>query len=252
MTELRRAGRVVASIEARMRSSRLPGKVLADIAGTPLLGWMVERLRRTRSVDAVVIATSTGPTDDAVASWAEGAGVTCHRGSEEDVLDRVVQAQRGQASDIVVELCGDCPLIDPALVDRAVEAFRAGAGDIVTSAWHQSYPQGTEVQVFGLADLEEVARTVSDPAVREHVSLYFYEHPERYRRVDLQAPAGLRRPDYRLQVDYPEDLELNRSIHATLLARTGRTFGLPEVVALLDADPALAALNADCEERAAR
>jgi spore coat polysaccharide biosynthesis protein SpsF len=244
--------RVVASIEARMGASRLPGKVLMEIGGIPAIEFMAARVQAARSLDAVVVATTVSPADDAIAIWASEFGIACYRGSEDDVLGRVVAAQRAQASDIVVELCGDCPLIAPELIDRAVNVFRGGDCDVATSAVQLSYPQGTEVQVFPFALLAEVAETVDDPAVREHVSLYFYEHPERYRIRHLDAPPSLRHPEYRLQVDYREDLEFVREIVARLVPRFGQTFNLEAIVDLLRAEPALSEINRHCREKLAR
>jgi len=244
--------RVVASIEARMSASRLPGKVLMDIGGMPVIEFMATRVRLARTLDAVMIATTTNPADDAIAVWARNYGIACYRGSEGDVLGRVVEAQRTQNSDLVVELCGDCPLIDPELIDLAVNTFRAGDCDVVTSAVQLSYPQGTEVQIFPFSLLAEVAETIDDPAVREHVSLYFYEHAERYRIRHLDAPPVLRHPEYRLQVDYPEDLALVRSIVSRLAPTFGPTFGLGAVVDLLAREPALSEINRHCREKPTR
>jgi spore coat polysaccharide biosynthesis protein SpsF len=235
-----------------MGSSRLPGKVLADIGGLPLLSLLVRRLRLAKRLDGIVLATSTAPADDALAEWAAQENVPVHRGSEDDVLARVVGAQRAMGGEIVVEVCGDTPLIDPGVVDRAVDAYLAGAGDVVTNTVRPSYPQGCEAQVFALADLAEVEREIRDPAVREHVSLHFYETPARYRIAHLEAPEAERMPEQRLQVDYPEDLELDRRIHARLSPAHGLAYPLAAIVALLRAEPALAALNRHREERAAR
>lgn len=244
--------RVVASIEARMGASRLPGKVMCDVGEMPMLGFIVNRLSRAKSLHSVVVATTVNPADDPIVRWAESAGVACFRGSEDDVLQRVVDAQRSQKSDIVVELCGDCPLIDPDLIDLAVDTYRNSRCDVVSSARQISYPQGTEVQVFGLDLLADVADSVADPAVREHVSLFFYENPERYRILDLDAPLALHRPHYRLQVDYPEDLALVREIADRFTSSHGTSFGLRDIVELLDREPALVQINRHCEERAAR
>jgi spore coat polysaccharide biosynthesis protein SpsF len=244
--------RVVASIEARMGSSRLPGKSLADVLGRPALSRLLARLRRCARLDGIVLATSTAPQDDALAAWAETEGVPCYRGSEDDVLLRVVEAQRSQRADIVVEVTGDCTLLDPELVDLGIETFFGNACDVVANVREPSFPLGADVQVFRLADLEEVERTIRDPAVREHVSLYFYEHPERYRIVHLFAPARWRGPEVRLQLDYPEDLQFIRAVYERLLPRFGEAFGLEEIMALLREEPALRAINAHCEERATR
>src|SRR5262249_8140825 len=158
--------------EARMASSRLPGKVLADIAGRPALMRIVDRLRRATTVDAIVVATTLHPADDAVARAAEALGIQCFRGSETDVLNRVVQAHRMMATDIVVEVTGDCALIDPKVIDLGVSTFLAHDVDVVANVVKPSFPIGIDVQVFPLAALAEVEASVHDPAVREHVSLF--------------------------------------------------------------------------------
>jgi spore coat polysaccharide biosynthesis protein SpsF len=243
---------VIASIEARMAASRLPGKVMTNLHGGHSLARMTERLRDATSLDGLIIATSDGADDDAIARWAEGSGVAVYRGSEVDVLDRVRQAQRRLRADVVVELCGDCPLIDPELVDLAVWTFLNNDCDIVSTTRVASYPQGFDVEVFRLADLEEVADSVTDPAVREHVSLYFYEHPDRYRLINLLAPTPLKAPKLRCQLDYPEDQAFLEALLAELEPVKGRYFSLGDVVELLRDRPELSVINAHCEEKAAR
>jgi spore coat polysaccharide biosynthesis protein SpsF len=236
-----------------MGSSRLPGKVLADVAGAPALSRLLARLRRCRLLDGVVLATSTSPTDDALEDWARAAGVAVHRGSEEDVLQRVVDAQRAAGGEIAVEITGDCVLTDPEVVDLGVETFLVNDCDVVSNCGRTlTWPMGLYVQVFPVALLEEVAAKVPDPAVREHVSLYFYEHPERYRLIEILAPPRWRVPEQRLQLDYPEDLALLTAIYRELEPVHGEAFGVEEILALLRRRPDLAALNRHCTERAAR
>lgn len=244
--------RVVASIEARMGSSRLPGKVLADVGGVPALTRLVRRLRRAKKLDDIVVATSTAPADDALEAWAGREGVAVFRGSEDDVLRRVVDAQRSRKADVVVEVTGDCTLLDPELVDMGVETFFENDCDVVCNVRKPSYPLGADVQVFRLAALEEVERTVDDPAVREHVSLHFYEHPERYRVIHLFAPPRWRDPTMRLQLDYEHDLRFIREVYRHLEPAHGDAFGLEEIMALCRAVPELAEINRHCEEKAAR
>ena len=235
-----------------MNSSRLPGKVLADIEGMPAIARITRRLAICASLDNIVLATTDSATDDPLAAWAAAEGIECYRGSEDDVLNRVVEAHRSAHSDIVVEVCGDCPLIDPDVIDLAVETFLANECDVVSNTRKLSFPQGADAQVFRLADLAEVERTVADPAVREHVSLYFYEHPERYRVIHLVAPASLRAPHVRLQMDYPEDQRFINAVYERLGPRFGDDFGVAEILELLAREPALAEINRHCEERAAR
>ncbi|WP_421782406.1 cytidylyltransferase domain-containing protein [Kiloniella litopenaei] len=245
--------RVIASIEARMGASRLPGKVLMDIAGRPALGHMVERIRRSQKIDDLIIATTDSSNDDPIAEWARKNDIHVFRGSEEDVLDRVVQAHRTLKTDIVVELCGDCPLISPQVLDLGVETFLQNDCDVVSTIRHESYPNGIDVQVFRFTALEKIAETITDPTVREHVSLYFYENPEIYNVINLVAPSAWKRPDYRLVLDYPEDLELLRGIYRDLGRELGRTdFDLEDLIPYLDNHPDLLEINSSCEEKSVR
>ncbi len=244
--------RIIASIEARMGSSRLPGKVLMDIHGKPALARLVDRLRACRTLTDIVVATSTDPRDDAIAEWARAYGVALFRGSEEDVLDRVAKAQSALSSDIVVEITGDCPLLDPEVIDLGVESFLANPCDILTNARIESYPAGTDVQVYRLEALQDVAARITDAAVREHVTLYFYENPEIYRCIHLLAPASVRWPGLRCQLDYAEDLAFIRAVYADLMPTHGPVFGLPVLIDLLKRKPELAEINRHCIEKAAR
>ena len=235
-----------------MGSSRLPGKVLLDVAGRPALSRLLARLRQCREVHDIVVATSVEQADDAIAAWADKEGVACRRGSESDVLRRVVEAHRSMGSDLVVEVTGDCPLLDPQVIDLGVRTFLENDCDVVSNTWKLSFPMGVDVQVFPLGLLEEVERTVTDMAVREHVSLHFYEHPERYRVIHLMAPRRWRGPELRFQLDYPEDLLFIREVYRRLEPTHGAAFGVEEVMALLRATPELMEVNRDCQEKSPR
>ncbi|OGV51852.1 MAG: hypothetical protein A2X49_03530 [Lentisphaerae bacterium GWF2_52_8] len=240
--------RIIASIEARMASSRLPGKVLIDINGKALIGRIVQRLKRCPSLDGIVLATTTNPNDDPIASWAAANDVTCFRGNEDDVLLRVVEAQRMMDSEIAVEICGDTPLLDPEVLEFGIQTFLNNDCDLVSNTWKLSYPMGVDVQVFPLRLLEEVAATIKEPEVREHVSLYFYQHPERYRILHLLAPQRWHAPGFRFQVDYQEDLAFVREVYRRLAPEHGDDFGLEEIMRLLREEPSLGELNRNCEE----
>lgn len=244
--------KTVASIEARMGSSRLPGKVLMDVLGKPALSRLIARLRRSKRLDDIVLATSTAPADDALEAWAKREGVAVHRGSEDDVLGRVVGAHRQMGTDVVVEVTGDCILLDPEIIDWGIETFENNACDVACNVRIPSFAMGLDVQVFRFADLAEVERTVHDPAVREHVSLHFYENPARYRVVHMLAPPRWYAPDHRYQLDYAEDLEFIRQVYARLEPRYGEAFGVEEISAALRAEPHLVDINRHCEEKSAR
>jgi spore coat polysaccharide biosynthesis protein SpsF len=242
--------RVVCTIEARMTSSRLPGKVLMPAAGKPLLEHMIERLRRAERLDAIVVATTDHPSSDPIVELAERLGVGWHRGSEDDVLARVLGAARDHDADVIVETSGDCPLIDPRLVDLVVERFLAGGVDYCSNNLERTYPRGMDAQAFRTDVLAEVDRLTDDPADREHVSLYIYEHPERYRLSTVRSG----RPELgaiRLTVDTPEDLALVRAIFDELYPRDPE-FGLDAILALLAERPELRALNAAIVQKPVR
>jgi spore coat polysaccharide biosynthesis protein SpsF len=233
-----------------MTSSRLPGKVLLPACGKPLLEHMIERLRRVRGIDAIVIATTEDASSDPLEELADRLDVGCFRGSEDDVLARVLGAAQAFDADLIVETTGDCPLIDPATIDLVIDRFADGGADYCSNTLERSYPRGMDVQVFPAALLAEVAELTDDPSDREHVSLYIYEHPKRYRLRSVTSgrpEAG----ELRLTVDTPEDYELIRAIFEELYPANPE-FGLPEILALLDARPQLADLNRHIGQKPAR
>ncbi len=235
-----------------MSSSRLPGKVMADIHGRPALARLHARLRRSERLDGIVLATTGNPADDVLAEWAGSVGLACFRGSEDDVLRRVVEAHRLMNSDVVVEVCGDTPLIDPGVIDMAIDTFSANECDIVSTTWAPSFPQGIDAQVFPLKALEDVEARVTDPAVREHVSLHFYETPARYRAIHVMAPPRWRVPELRCQLDYPEDLRFINEVYARLAPWFDDRFGVEEILETVRREPHLAEINRHRENRPAR
>lgn len=253
MTNLSKENRIVACIEARMGSSRLPGKVLADINGKPALERLITRLRKCKYLDDVIIATSTSSSDDVLYNWAIKNSIHCYRGSEEDVLQRVVDANEFYQSDLIVEITGDCILTDPEIIDMGIKTFLENDCDIVSNCGtYLSYPMGVYVQVFRSKDLAEVANNIDDTAVREHVSLYFYEHPDKYKLINLIAPERWQGESLRFQLDYPEDLEFLKKVYAELEPEFGEEFGLEEIMQLLKRKPELIEINIHCEEKSAR
>jgi spore coat polysaccharide biosynthesis protein SpsF len=243
--------RIVATIQARMRSSRLPGKVLLPVVGKPLLELMIERLRRVSALDAIVVATTVDASCDPIEALARRLGVGCFRGSEEDVLDRVLQAARAAGADLIVETTGDCPLIDPLTVQRVVESFLAHEVDYCSNILTRTYPRGMDVQVFPTTVLEEVARLTGDQADREHVSLYIYEHPERFRLLNVESGLPREAAELRLTVDAPEDFELIKAIYEALYP-ADPAFGLREILALFAQRPGLRELNRHVLQKAVR
>ncbi|OIQ88340.1 3-deoxy-manno-octulosonate cytidylyltransferase [mine drainage metagenome] len=234
--------RVVATIEARMKSTRLPGKNLRQILGKPMLERLIERLRLAKTVDDIVIATTDDPSDDSIEALASRLGVAWFRGSTDDVLDRVLRAARNANADVIVEITGDCPLIDPAIVDKVVGVYQSNKFDYVSNIIKLTYPDGMDVQVFSTNVLEEVAHLTMDPADREHVSLYIYEHPEKFALHNVVSGLAEKYWHYRLTVDTADDFALITAIFKALYPINPR-FGLGDVLALLERQPALLELN---------
>jgi len=235
--------RIVATIEARMTSSRLPGKVLMKAAGRPMLQHMIERLQKVPSLDGVVVATTVNATDDPVVDLAERLGVGYFRGSEDDVLARVLDAARAHDADVIVETTGDCPLIDPTLVEACIQGYLDAGVDYVSNVLERTYPRGMDTQVFTTDVLADVAARTDDADDHEHVSLYIYSHPEIYSLKNMPGPPELSNPGLGLTLDTPEDFELIRHIFDALYP-SDPDFDLAAVLALIDSDPRLAELNA--------
>ncbi len=239
------------TIEARMRSSRLPGKVLKPIMGKPMLALMIERLQQSRTVDDVIIATTVNPSDDPIVELAQQLRVSFFRGSEEDVLARVLGAARDHQVDVIVETTGDCPLIDPGILDKVVADYRIGGADFVSNTLEYTSPVGTDVRVFSTEALAEIDRTSDDPADREHVSLHFWEHPQKYtlRNVSTDFPPEV--ADLRLTVDTPEDFELIRQVYEHLYPDNPH-FTLSDILDLFQRMPELSEINHHIQQKAVR
>jgi spore coat polysaccharide biosynthesis protein SpsF (cytidylyltransferase family) len=225
----------VAIIQARTGSTRLPGKVLAPIAGRPMLLRVVDRARRAKTLGRVVVATSTAVSDDRVEALCAAEGVDCFRGSENDVLERYAGAARRFGGDPIVRITADCPLLDAAVVDRVVETYREGSYDYVANINPPSFPDGLDTEVFSADALrasESEARLASE---REHVTLFIRNRPERFRIGNVVHGTDL--SALRWTVDAPEDLEFVRRVYE----RLGEApFALQDVLDLLAGDPALA------------
>jgi spore coat polysaccharide biosynthesis protein SpsF len=231
-----------------MTSTRLPGKVLTPILGKPMLELMVERVLRVEALDNVIVATTTNSADDAVSSLASRLGIDCYRGSEDDVLNRVLEAAQAYEAEVIVELTGDSPLIDPAVISRVIETYYRSGADYVANILLRTYPIGMDTQVFATDVLSSVAQQTDDPTDHEHVSLYIYRHPELFNLKNVAAPEKLARTDLRLTLDTPEDLALIKAVYEALYFHKP-AFGLSDVISFLDSRPDIASLNATIEQR---
>ena len=233
--------KVVASIEARMGSSRLPGKVLADLGGITVLSLLHKRLRQCRALDGIILATSTSSQDDILEEWARSEEIAIHRGSESDVLQRVVDAPRNMESDIAVGITGDCPFMDPEIVDMSVRNFLKNDCDVLSTKG--SFPIGQDTVIYKRSILEDNSNNIFDPLVREHVGYYILQHPELYRTVTIVAPDCWNYPDHRYTLDYSEDLTFLRAIYARLFPSAGDFFTFSDILHIVLNDSRLFDIN---------
>ena len=235
--------RIVATIEARMTSSRFPGKVLMEACGKPMLQHMIERLQRVPSLDGIVVATTGNDADVPIVNLAQRMGVGFFQGSEYDVLLRVLHSARAYDIDVIVEMTGDCPLIDPVLVEDCIRGYQVAGVDYVSNVLERTYPRGMDTQVFATEVLADVADRTVDPEDHEHVSIFIYSHPEIYSLKNMPGPPELTNPGLGLTLDTPEDLELIRRIFETLYPNNPN-FTLADILAVLKDNPTLTELNA--------
>jgi len=262
--------KVVAIIQGRMSSSRLPGKILADIAGQPMLQRVFVRTSRAATVTETIFATTTDPSDDPVAEYCGWSGIPFTRGSLYDVLDRYYQAAKEAKADVVVRITADCPVIDPALIDDVVKMVIGNsvsgnwefdfAANRLPPPWGRTYPIGLDTEVCTFAALERAWKEAKEPQQREHVMPYFYEGVELTRQSRTLetgvSPRGFKVAllhhttdfgDYRWTVDTPEDLEFIRQVYARFDGRDDFTW--KEVLDLVHDEPQLTQINANVKHK---
>lgn len=230
--------RICATIEARMTSSRLPEKVLLDLHGKPVLQHIIERLKRSIYIDDVVVATTVNKEDNPIVELCDKIGCKYFRGSEEDVLLRVLDAAKSVDADIIVEVTGDCPVIDWRHGDKLIEMFFSGECDYAANVIERTFPRGFDTQVFLVSVLEEVNEITKNPADHEHVSLYIYTHPERYRLLNWKADEKMNHPEFEITLDTKEDYKLIKNIYEKLYSQN-EDFSAEDVVDLLLNNPQL-------------
>ncbi len=244
--------RTIAIVQARMGSSRLPGKVLLDIAGEPMLVRVVERVRRAGSVDLVVVATTTGAEDNPLADLCLERGYPVYRGSLHDVLDRFYQAARAHLADVIVRITADCPLIDPHVIDDTVQAFLSSGADFAANRlpppWQRTYPIGLDVEVCTFEALEKAWENADQAHEREHVMPFLYAQEGRFNvlLVDHEPDFG----SLRWTVDTAEDLELVRQIYARFPGQDD--FSWKEVLDLVLREPELSRINAQVRHKSVK
>ncbi len=243
--------KTVAIIQARMGSTRLPGKVMKELCGRTVLAHVIERVRSCSVLDAVVIATTLLPADDVIVVEAERCGVEWYRGSEDDVLGRYYGAARQCAADIVVRITADCPLFDPVVLEKMLTYFteeRKGrrGPDYVSSTLRRTYPRGLDAEVFTYDALESAFHNAKKPYEREHVTPYIYQHPELFSLKGYERDDDL--SELRWTLDTEEDFRLIQEIYNALYDGD-KIFFTDEIIALMRAHPELARMNVHIEQK---
>ena len=235
--------RVVAIIQARMGSTRLPGKVLRDIVGETMLAHVVRRTNQASLVNVVVVATTESQEDDPIIEECSKLQVPVFRGSTNDVLDRYYRAASKYQAGAVVRITSDCPLIDPQPIDMVIRKYLESDIDYMALGIEGGFPRGMDIEIFSFTTLEKTYMEAKKDYEREHVTPYIYHHPDIFKLKFFEGTGKLRRPDLRLTVDTEEDLRLIREIFKQLY-RDGQLFHTEDVIDLLDKHPELVAINA--------
>ena len=252
--------KIIATIEARMTSSRLPGKVLRPLAGKPMLQWLIERIRPARQIDEIVIATSRDESDDSIELFAARMGVSCFRGSLNDVLGRVTRCAESYHADLVVKLSGDNPLCHYKLIDAMVSNFTEFKCDFLGTTFMRfsptwdvpvTFPLGFGVAIIPVKILQETERLAEAPDDRESVVKYIIDRPYKYKLGDFQAEeefSALNRPELRLTVDTRKDFELMEYIFSSLSSKSW-LFPIEEAIVFLDRHPQIRDINKDVKQK---
>ncbi len=234
--------KTVATIEARMTSSRLPGKVLMSASEKPMLLHLVDRLKTVPSLDDIVIATTINPADNAIVDFAREHSINFYRGSENDVMSRVIESAEKYKADVIVEITGDCPIIDPQIIEQTIQMFKVHNADYVSNAHIRGYPIGMDTQVFLTETLKKSAAMTNDLLDREHVTLHIRNNPQIFSHIHLVPPPELYWPDLGLTLDELSDFELLKII-IEYFYEDNPFFSCLDVVKLLKSRPDLLNLN---------
>jgi spore coat polysaccharide biosynthesis protein SpsF len=231
----------ICTIEARMNSSRLPGKVLLDFNGMSMLEIMVSRIKRVSEIGQIVIATTINSIDDPIVLEAKRLGIQHYRGSENDVQSRVLNAALQFGANELVALTGDCPLIDPELIELCVSTFAANDVDYLSNAGVRSYPDGMDTQVLTTSALQRSFKMNPSDEEREHVTLHIRRNPKEFRCMYLVSPLRTRVPKLGLTLDEEADFKLIKAILSGFKGRLD--FSCAEILEYIERHPDILALN---------
>ncbi len=231
---------ILAIIQARVSSTRLPGKVLKKIIGKSLLDIQIERVRRSKKIDKLIVATSTNSEDDKIDEICKSHGIDCFRGDLNDVLDRFYQASLIYKPDYIIRLTGDCPLSDPKIIDELVEFHINGNYEYSSNSFNPTYPNGLDVEIFSFSILKQAWKEAELPSHREHVTLFIHRQPKRFTIGSMENEEDF--SHYRWTVDEPEDFEVVRKIYEALHQQPNQ-FTMKNILDFLAQHPDISEIN---------
>lgn len=241
-------GKVLCIIQARMGSERLPGKAMMDICGKPMIMWVIERLKYCKNLNKIILATTEKAEDSILCQVAIKCGVEYFTGSEHDVLRRYLDAAMKFDGEIIVRITGDCPLVDPFIIDELIADFMESDCDYMRLDVPDTFPRGSDGEIFTIDALKRANDIANEDKYREHVTLIMYQRSDIFSICKKKANGKLQRPQYRFCVDTAEDLELVRQIY-TRLYKTNELITAEEVIDLLDQNPNLWQMNSQVKQR---
>jgi len=237
---------IVAIIQARMGSTRLPGKVLLDIVGKPMLWHIVNRLRYSKLINRIVVGTSINKKDDLIENFCKEYKIDFYRGSEEDVLDRYYQTAKVFEANIIIRITADCPLIDPEIVDLVIKNHIKTNSDYTSNTIKRTFPRGLDAEVFNFDSLKRVCRNATEPYQREHVTVYFYENPQLFKVYNVENNIDI--SYLRWTVDEDRDLLFVREIYKRLYSEKD-IFLMEDILNILEKEPYLIDINKDIKQK---
>jgi spore coat polysaccharide biosynthesis protein SpsF len=239
---------VVIIIQARMGSTRLPGKHLKTVIGKPLIAFLVERLRQVQSAHEIVVATTDNPLDEKLIEFCKAENLSYFRGSEEDVLERFYQCAKQYQADVIVRVTADCPLIDPAIIDKVIQQFLENypRTDFTSNVIERRYPRGMDVEVFSFNSLEKVFNEAKLPEEREHVTPYYYRHPDLFQITSVVKETD--NSQYRWTVDTEDDFKLISLVLQRIYPKKP-TFTLEDLLKLFYEHPDWVEINAHVKQK---
>lgn len=240
--------KISAIIQARMTSSRLPGKVLMRIEGKPMLWHVINRLKFSEKIKEIILAIPDNRENDILERFANNFKIKYFRGSEYDVLSRYYETAKRFKCSIVARITSDCPLIDPRVVDQVASKYLELNTDYTSNSLKKSFPRGLDVEVFNFDVLERANQEAKRDYQREHVTPYIYENPKIFKLQNIQAEGELKRPELRLTVDAKEDLELVKEIYKHLY-KENKIFYAKDIINLLDKYPEFKKINAKIKQK---